>query len=351
MVLVSAAFAGYVIVGQQMKIQRKSKMATSRIFKELTNSEIDKIISNLYGSDTKIIDCSLMKGGLFNTTYLLKTDSDSNGIVLRVAPINRHLLFDFEKSMMSAEPLFYEMLQEKKIPTSEVVHYDNSFSIIDREYIIFKYIRSIPMNDIRVPKDTKPGLFRRLGEIIASLHDIKSAKFGWKRPNGELKMFDSWGTFLQCFASEIADKASNFGIFSDGELNRFLDIFTDRAVFDQITMACMVHADLWEGNVLVSQNDGKWNVVALIDIDKTIFGDKGLEFAFPTVLNDDFLSGYGSRLDESTDSIFRRNTYRLLESFMYAYIWFVQFENEERYEAAKRSGLSALELFETSLSC
>jgi hypothetical protein len=105
----------------QLKIHEKSKMTTSRIFKELNRAEIKKVISALYGSDSKIIKCSLMKGGVFNTTYLVKTDDDPNGIVLRVAPINRHLLFDFEKSMMAAEPLFYKTLQEKNIPTSEVI--------------------------------------------------------------------------------------------------------------------------------------------------------------------------------------------------------------------------------------
>ena len=112
-------------------------MATSKIFKELTPAEIGRVIANLYGSDTKILDCRLMKGGLFNTTYWVKTDCDRNGIVLRVAPINRHLLLDFEKSMMAAEPLFYEMLRAKNIPTSEIIDYDNSFRVIDREYIIF----------------------------------------------------------------------------------------------------------------------------------------------------------------------------------------------------------------------
>jgi aminoglycoside phosphotransferase (APT) family kinase protein len=121
------------------------------------------------------------------------------------------------------------------------------------------------------------------------------------------------------------------------------------AIFDKITQACMIHADLWEGNVLVSENDGKWNIVALIDVDKAIYGDKDLEFASPTMLNDDFLSGYGLRTAESSGSIFRRNAYRLLESFMYAYIWFAQFENIEKYGLAKKNGLATLELFELSL--
>ena len=66
------------------------------------------------------------------------------------------------------------------------------------------------------------------------------------------------------------------------------------------------------------------------------------------MLNEDFLNGYGSRVDESSGSIFRRNAYSLLESFMYAYIWFAQFENIEKHESAKRNGLSTLELFEAS---
>jgi aminoglycoside phosphotransferase (APT) family kinase protein len=326
-------------------------MATSRIFKELNRAEIDKVISNLYGSYSKITDCILMEGGVFNTTYLVKTDSDSNGIILRVAPINQHLLFDFEKSMMTAEPLFYEMLQDKNIPTSEVVHYDNSFTVIDREYIIFKYIRSVPMNDLSVPKDVKSGLYQRLGEIISLLHDIKNEKFGWKRPNNALDLYDNWGIFLKRFAREIADRASNYGVFSDGELDKFINIFNDTAVFNQITQARMIHADLWEGNVLVSENDGKWEVAAIIDVDKAIFGDKDMEFASPVMLNDDFLSGYGYRLDDSLASIFRRNVYNLLESFMYAYIWLVQFENVVKYETAKRSGLSVLALFDSHPFC
>ena len=153
-----------------------------RLFKELSRGEVDRVIADLYGSGAVIRDCRLLKGGVFNTTYLVKTDADRNGIVLRVAPVNRHLLFDFERSMMSAEPLLYQMLGDKKIPTSTVVHYDHSLRVIEREYIIFKYIRSIPMNDPAVPKDVKPGLYRRLGEIVSRMHDIRCEQFGWQRP-------------------------------------------------------------------------------------------------------------------------------------------------------------------------
>ena len=323
-------------------------MTPSKIFKELTKAEISEVVKNLCGNHTKILDCVLLKGGVFNTTYLVRTNRDRNGMVLRVAPVNRHLLYDFEKSMMSAEPLFYQVLQAKGIPTSEVMHYDNTYEVINREYIIFKYIQSVPMNDRRVPENAKPSLYQRLGEIIGSLHEIQDEKFGWKRPNGELRMYDTWGAFLQRFAQEIADKSAAYGLFSADELTRFTDVFSDR-VFDLIKPARMVHADLWEGNVLVCEEAGDWRIAALIDVDKAIFGDPDLEFAYPTDLNDDFLQGYGPRTSHSPETMLRRNAYRVLESFMYTYIWYAQFADLEKFEQAKQAGVTALERFESTV--
>ena len=320
-------------------------MSTSRIFKELIFAEIDKVMSNLYGSDTIITNYRLMKGGLFNTTFFVKTDSDSNGNVLRVAPINQHLLFDFEKSMMSAEPLFFKMMREKNIPTSKVIIYDNSFNIIDREYIIFEYIKSVPMNDISVPNDVKPLLYQRVGQIVSLMHEIKTNKFGWKRPDNEHEIYDNWGKFLNRFAKEIADKSSNYCVFNDNELSRFVDIFNDTTTFNQVIQACMVHTDLWEGNILVRENNGKWEVAAIIDVDRAIFGDKNMEFASPWMINDDFLSGYGCKLDNSPDLIFRRNAYKLLGSFFGAYVWLVQYDNKDAYESEKQSALTVLNYF------
>jgi aminoglycoside phosphotransferase (APT) family kinase protein len=325
-------------------------MTTSKIFKELTAEEIEKVIKNLYGNHTKIEGCRLLKGGLFNTTYFVKTNSDRVGIVLRVAPINKHLLLDFEKNMMSAESTFYTMLKENNIPSSEVIHYDNSADIIDREYIVFRYIPSFPMNEVSVSAEVKTRLYHQLGEIIASFHDIQSGKFGWLRPKDELGMYAKWSAFIRQFTQEIADKTSIYGIFSDTELTRYLDVFSNTALFDQVVKANMIHADFWEGNVLVSENkEGSWEVVALIDVDKAIFGDREMEYSSPVMRNEDFLSGYGYEFSKSSSAIFRRSAYQLLERFMYAYIWRAQFEHIERSATAKIEGLAILGKIETSM--
>jgi aminoglycoside phosphotransferase (APT) family kinase protein len=244
--------------------------------------------------------------------------------------------------MMSAEPLLYELLQEQKVPTSKVIHYDSTFSIVDREYIILEYIPSIPMNDPSVPVGAKSALNQLIGEIFSSIHNIQNDHFGWVRPDHTQELFGDWDKFLNRFSREIADRCSDHSAFKDDKLCRFLRIFDEPIPFNQVRQARMVHTDFWEGNVLVAEKDGKWEVAAIIDFDKAIFGDIDMEFTSPWTTNEHFLRGYGRKLDDSPASIYRRKAYRLLGSFMYAYIWLVQYEDLGRFEVAKQRGLAEL---------
>jgi fructosamine-3-kinase len=321
-------------------------VANPKIFKELTKVELNKVISNLYGKKSFITTCKLLSGGKFNTTYKINTNEEPDGIILRVAPINQALLFDFERTMMAAEPLFYQLLQAHNIPTSEVIYFDDSLSIINREYIVFKYIQSVPLNDVSVPHKEKPQLYEQLGKIVRQMHKIEDKKFGWKRPGNESEMYADWGTFLLRFAKEIASRSSHYGVFHDKDLDRFVAVFEENTAFNQISQAQMIHADLWDGNVLVRNNGGPWNIAAIIDVDKVIFGDREMEFSSPSLINKHFLSGYQNYpLAVSPESQFRRDSYKLLGNFMYAYIWLVQFKNLERYEIEKKAGMKLLSAF------
>jgi len=91
-----------------------------------------------------------------------------------------------------------------------------------------------------------------------------------------------------------------------------------------------------------SQAGGEGVVAAIIDIDKAIFGDTDMEFTSPWTTNDHFLRGYGRKLDYSPASTFRRKAYQLLWSFMYAYIWRVQYEDLNQYASAQQRGLAEM---------
>ena len=61
----------------------------SSLYAAATDGDIRTVLKATL--DTAPIDYHLLSGGLFNTTYFIKT-SDRGDVILRLGPVNRHLL-------------------------------------------------------------------------------------------------------------------------------------------------------------------------------------------------------------------------------------------------------------------
>lgn len=274
---------------------------SSRIYKELENNELQKIVADLYGNTTGIKGFQILKGGLYNTTYLVKTD-DGN-IVIRVAPINTHLLFDYEKDMMSSEPLFHELLKNNGIPTSTILKYSPPGSVLDREYIISEYIDSIPMNDPTLSDINLDHIYSAIGNYTRKLHEISNDRFGWKRPDGN-KEYGKWSDFILRFAKECVNKANEHSLFAQSDVSAFWQYINDGEIIkllDEIKQPHMIHTDLWQGNVLLTKKDETYKVAAIIDMDRAIFGDTYWDFITPWMITEAFVKGYGQMICKTDD--------------------------------------------------
>jgi len=314
----------------------------SRIYKELSSMEIDRVITDLYGNNTKITECRIMKGGLFNTTYYIATDADAAGIVLRVAPVNKHLLFEYEKTMMSAEPLFHRLLSEKQVPTSKILKYSAAGDVIEREYIISKYIPSVPMNDPSLEGQDLDYLYEQAGALARKIHEITGDKFGWKRPDG-LSEYETWSEFVFAFAEEAAEKAGEHKLFTAAEINIFKTVFTENAdVLDEIKTPFMTHTDLWQGNILLSEISGRHEISGIIDLDRTIFGDKYWDLSNPWIINAPFLKGYADDEYKGSNYNKRQFLYKLLGGFFGCYVVLIEYDDNVWFENEKAACVSLL---------
>ena len=317
----------------------------SQIYKELTKNEIDKIVIDLYGNDSEITECRLLKGGLFNTTYYIATNTDTAGIVLRAAPVKKDLLINFEKNMMSAEPLFHKLLADNDIPTSQILKYSPNGEVIDREYIISRYIPSIPMSDISSDKEDLGYLYEQVGSLIRKMHGIKNDRFGWKRPDrrGE---YDTWKEFIFVFAGEANDKALAYNLLDSEYIKRFNDLLNESTnALNEITEPHMSHNDLWEGNILLGKDNGngKYYVAAIIDIDKAIFGDRYWDMAMQCMMNPSFMKGYADIVPDDLNHKKRQHIYKLIGIILECYIAMIEFDDNEWYEKVKTHCISLLE--------
>lgn len=317
-------------------------MSKSKIYKELNENEIKKIVFDLYGNKEGITNYKILKGGLFNTTYFVKTKNDDNGIVIRVSPVNQHLLFEFEKSMMSAEPYFHKLLEDNGIPTSKILKYVPFGDIIDREYIISKYINSIPMNDPSLINVDLENVYEEVGKLTSNLHKITNSKFGWKRMN-DWGQYDSWSEFVLVFAKEIEKKIILNNLFSNVEINKFSEVFKQNfSILNEIKVPYFTHADLWQGNILITPNGNEYKVAGIIDIDRAIFGDINLDLSNPWIINQSFLKGYNPNINSNDNDNVRIKLYKLLGEFFSAYVWLIQYDDREIFESTKNNAVLLL---------
>lgn len=312
-------------------------MSGSRIYKKISKQDIDKIITDLYGSNGRLISYETLNGGLFNTTYFLHTDQEKDGLVLRVGPVNKHLLFNFEKDMMSAEPFIHKLLRDNGIPTSNILKYSPENSVIDRDYTIVEYIKSVPMNDKSLENTDLSYVYEDIGRLTKRMHGITNKKFGWFR-NTEWGLYDKWSDFISAFAAEAADKAEEYNLYSINDIEKLRTIVAEnRLVLDKITVPNFMHSDLWQGNILLSKDKDTYKVAAIIDLDRTIFGDKYWDFSTLWVINDPFLKGYNENTEKTGEYEMRQNIYKLINSFFCSYVYQIEYDNIERFNREKEN--------------
>jgi fructosamine-3-kinase len=159
--------------------------------------------------------------------------------------------------------------------------------------------------------------------------------------------FDSWWDYLESEITDILEKSRPYHAFSEQEERQIQYVLEkNKALLNEVTVPQLVHADLWEGNVLIRVQGGEYNVAAIIHVDRAVIGDVDFEFATQWMINGDFLKGYDPNFDyadfHSKERTTRRKIYGLLFYLIEAYVGIAEFNNKNQYLQNKKSILSLL---------
>lgn len=285
----------------------------------------------------ELVCASLLDGGLFNTTYRLETENRK--AILRLGPVNRHLLLPYEQNLMAAEGDILNLLKSRGIPTCEILALDLSLQLFDRDVMVVSCLDAKSMSMLELPKAAERRLCREAGALTAIIHSLTAFDLPQipEKPFGRYANVVSGrgcSTWKEAVFLELAQwrsMAEQAGLFDGGEIHRIEEVFNRYGeLFDAVKDPRLVHADLWYGNILV---DGQHNLAAIIDGDRAFFGDTDYEMATGWMISDSFLEGYGKTPDESSDSVLRRWLYKLLLNLEDCYILCCEYGNPE--EGAK----------------
>lgn len=319
---------------------------SSSLYLTLTQEELKDLIAR--SLHTTIRSASLLTGGLFNTTYYVDTEN-CGPVVLRVGPVNRHLLMPFEHNLMEAEQHVYALCREKEIPVSEVLLCDTSKQILDRDYMIVRYIPSHPMSEVKLSPDSRSRICRDIGYVTANMHSIEASHFGRIVDVKHGKGFSKWS---DCLINELKlweSVARPTGLFSASQHTQIEQIF-ERAVpvLDEIQTPKLVHTDLWQGNILIRSDTDDPKLAAIIDADRAMWGDPDIDFSSIqwTYEEPAFWEGYGRTLKEDASSVIRRSLYTLLWYLLDAYVYDSEYNEPENAAARKTGALEQIEKLE-----
>lgn len=314
----------------------------SSLFKEISEIEISQIFLHSLG-ESEIISSNLLEGGLFNTTYYVVYGKEQKQAVLRLGPINRHLIMGFEENLMEAEVYVCNICRELGIPSSKVLSCDTSKLMIDRDFMIVEYIPSIVMWKADLKEEEKDKLYYKMGEYLFKIHQIKGEYFGYLSRTQKGICFTRWSDALFYEVEDILKRLKERSSFTETEVLMINRLYKENGyILDEITIPHLLHTDLWEGNVLLREDTHE--IAAIIDGDRAVWGDIDFEFSSSWMQNAILKEGYGLKSDEGFDENRKKRIllYQLFYALLEAYVGAAEYNDYGQYRVNRQKAFEII---------
>lgn len=301
--------------------------STSHLFKELDEQSISRLVRLHTGST--LIEYSLQSGGLFNTTYKIKL-ADDRLMILRVGPIRPDLLMYYEKNMMAAEAFVFEVMEANGIPCSHVVATDK---INDRDFMLVDYIESAPLSSVQLTDAEKSVVMEESIDALSRLHQITGPAYGRVAEVLCGKGHSDWYSHVLYEVQTIMDQARSCGSFTAAEAEHIMACIRHcKDALSEVNRPTLCHGDLWGGNVLIKQKDDGWHLAAIIDLDRSLYGDIDFDLGCPWFKHSD-------RFNEPKNVRNRRirqAVYDMMFFIYEAHVWYLQYDNKRHADHSRR---------------
>lgn len=250
-----------------------------------------------------------LSGGTYNTVEELRL-TDGRRYVLKAAPNAPGLRH--ERRLLVAEAEFYRGAEKADVPAPQVVALD-----AEREVLLMTACPGDPWDD-SLPAAERPPLRTELGRQVARLHRVTGPAFGY--PSGALgPLTADWRTAFAGMLDAVLDDARQYRARLPRPVEEVGRIVSSaHRALDEVTVPCLVHFDLWQGNILLDRSTGEPRIGGLIDGERMFWGDPLADFVSLALLGDirtdeAFLAGYreaGGRTEFDRGALLRLALYR-----------------------------------------
>jgi aminoglycoside phosphotransferase (APT) family kinase protein len=257
-----------------------------------TTEIIQCLVRSAYPERRATSICELTEG-FFNVAYRIILDDGSHSI-LKIAPPSSARIMPYERHIMKVEVMAMRLAaQHGRIPVPEVITYDDSLTLCPSAYFLMSEVAGRSLNSLRAQGEitdaTHARIMHDLGAINRRVNAIVHRDFGY--PGQVETLSQSWHQAFSTMLHMGIDACESFGVDLRMDRRRVEDaLHADRAIFNQVSTASLVHWDLWDGNVFVS--DGA--ISGIIDWERALWADPLMEVGFRSWnRHPSFFKGYG----------------------------------------------------------
>lgn len=270
---------------------------TSITKNRISNVEITNMIQKAFVTQTAVSITELTEG-FFNVAYLIEL-TNGNEVILKIAPPKEAIIMSHEKNIMLSEVQAMRLVAEQTdVPVASVLFYDNSHDVCEVDFFFMDKLPGRSYNSLmnELSDTSKQNIDVQIGHINSQINKISGEKFGYF---GQLdKQGTVWFEVFKGIVEDTIQDANRLGIDLHLEAQYLIEqLDRDKPYFDEVTEPCLVHWDLWAGNIFIEHE----RVTGIIDFERCLWADKLMEVGFRTFANKDpFMKGYG--IHELTDN-------------------------------------------------
>ena len=280
-----------------------------------------ELVSARLGED----DWSVRRFGAGRFSETFAVSGRGRRYVLRVAPPDDLRQLFYERRMMRQEPAIHaRLLGETSVPAPEIVAYDFSRRLIDRDYLIMPRLEGSALSEARLTGAARARALRQWGHYIAQVHSLTDPanRFGYL---GEHRPMDPQPTWARAFAVMYRKELDDIvacGVYDPPTADAAQDLLEKHlGLFEHCRTSRLLHGDIWVTNLLV-RDDGE--VTGVLDFDRACWGDVEWDLAIADycgVTCPAFWEGYGRVVERGAgDAAVRRMFYLLYEHQKYIVI-------------------------------
>lgn len=219
-----------------------------------------------------------LTGGTFSSVQSVEL-ADGRTVVVKtsVPDAEDHAaLLTYEHDLARVEADMLSLLGPVEgVPSAPLLLEDFSRSRVEVDVIVSGLLPGTPWDRAgALAPDATAEAARSVGSIFARLHGLTGSSFGYPAAGFALGGPTWEVAFDAILRAHVAD-AERWSV--DVRAPELLSLLArGEAALAEVTTACLVHNDLWPGNVLLDPASG--TVVGIVDLERALYGDQLLDF-------------------------------------------------------------------------